>query len=116
MIAELLQVLRKLAIPVRNVRSVDEMIGADVFDRMRELRFTRLDAEVDLRFSHQLAGFFFEQRHFILGALFPVLVEAIQVIGQPGGANLQKRHAKFGKADRHALAYHAGELEQDARR
>jgi hypothetical protein len=30
-----------------------------------------------------------------------MLVEAIQVVRQPGRANLQERHAQFGKTNRH---------------
>jgi hypothetical protein len=37
MVTEVLQVFRELTIPVRNIRSVDKMLGPDVFDRMREL-------------------------------------------------------------------------------
>ena len=90
------------------------MLGADIFDRLRQLRLAGLDAEVNFGLSHQLTGFFLEQRHFDFPAFFPVLVETIQIIRQPSRADFQEGDAQFGKTQRYALADHAGKLQQDA--
>ena len=92
------------------------MLRADVIDRMRQLRFARLDAEINLGLSDQLAGLFLEQRHLEFRAFFPMLVEAIEIIRQPGRADLQEGEAQFGKPERHALANHAGKLQAGCRR
>src|SRR4030095_2801613 len=56
-ITDMLQIPRKLAVPVGNIGSEQKMIGADVVDCLRQLRFAGLDVDADFRFSQQLAGF-----------------------------------------------------------
>ena len=52
MVAKVLEVARKLAVPMRNIRGIKKMIRADVFNRLRQLRLAGFDAEVNLRFSY----------------------------------------------------------------
>jgi formate hydrogenlyase subunit 4 len=72
---------------------------------------------LELTMVHEAMILEYSGRHLAMiefGAFLPVLVETIQVIRQPGGADFQERQAELGKTHRHALADHAGELEQDA--
>ena len=50
----------------------------------------RLEAEIHFRLAHQIARLVLEQRHFMLGALLPVLVQPVQIIRQPGRADFQE--------------------------
>src|SRR6476469_11021745 len=98
---------------MRYIRSEEKMLRADVIDGICQLRFARLDAEKNVGFPHQLAGLFFEDRHLDFRAFLPMLVEAIQIVRQPGRADFQESEAEFGKSERHTLTNHAGELQED---
>src|SRR4029453_17020059 len=48
----------------------------------------------------------------MLGALLPVFIQTIQVIGQPSRADLQESQFQFWKAHRQTLANDVGKVEQ----
>src|SRR3990170_8597668 len=99
---------------MRNVRSVEKMLRADIINRGDELRFAGLDTEIHLRSPDNIAGLGLEQRHFVFTALFPVFVQLIQVIRQPSRPDLQKGELQVRKTDRQALTNDAGKLQEYA--
>ena len=112
MIAQRVKIAGELIVPVWNVGRVKEMFRSQIFYRFRQQGLTRFQAEIDFRFPDQFAGLFLQQRHLVFSALFPVFIEPIQVVRQPGCADLQEGELELGKSHRQALADDAGKLQQ----
>src|SRR5262245_59605844 len=116
MIPQVLEVLGKLAVPVRNIGGVEKVVVADVLDGLRQESFFGLETEINRGLTHHLAGFFLEVRRLELAAELPMFVHAVEPVREPAGTDFKKGQAEFGEAHRHALKNHAGEMQKDADR
>ena len=58
MIPQVLEVLGKLAVPVRNIGSVEKVVVADILDRLGQEPLLGLETKIDPGLAHYLAGFF----------------------------------------------------------
>ena len=92
------------------------MLDAYEVDGLAQQRFLALDGHLEGGFAEYIRRLLLEIRHLLLAPLLPVLVQPVEIIGQPGRADLEESHPEIGEPDRHALAHHRGEVEQDARR
>jgi len=57
-IAQRVEIAGELIVPMWNVRRVKEMLRSQILYRFGQQGFARFQAEIDLRFPHQLAGLF----------------------------------------------------------
>src|SRR5262245_2173623 len=90
MIPQILEVLGKLAVPVRNIGSIEKMVIADILDGLGQESLLGLETKIDRGLTHDLAGFFLQVRRLELAAEFPVLVHAVQPVGKPAGADFKE--------------------------
>jgi hypothetical protein len=58
MIPQVLEVLGKLAVPVRNIGSVEKVVVGDILDGLGQESFLGLKTEIDPGLTHYLAWFF----------------------------------------------------------
>jgi hypothetical protein len=59
MIPQVFEIFGELAVPVRNIGSVEKVVVADILDGLRQESLLGLETEVDPGLTHDLAGFFF---------------------------------------------------------
>src|SRR6266545_6609477 len=116
MAPQVLEVLGKLTVPVGNVGSIKKVVVADILDGLGQESLLGLETEVDPGLTHYLAWFFLQMRCLELAAQFPVLVHAVQPVGEPTGTDFKKGQAQLGEAHRHPLENYAGEVQEDADR
>ena len=114
--SKLFQIVGELRIPVRHIRGIHEMIGTEIIDSCRQLRFARFEAEVKVGLAYHVAGFFLQQRHFIFAPFFPVLIQPIEIIREPGCSDLEKCELQVRKTYGYSLADDAGELQENSPR
>src|SRR5947208_16120773 len=65
------QIVRELAVPVRNVRGVDEMFLADIAKRLRQQGLVRFKTKKDRTLAHAIARALLERGRLESAALFP---------------------------------------------
>src|SRR5215831_2045655 len=92
------------------------MVVADVAKSFREKSLFRLQAEKNRPLANAVAGTLRQKRRFDFAALLPVLVHAVQPIGQTGATDFKKGQTQFWKPLWDALKNHVGELNEDSDR
>src|SRR5256885_11429439 len=73
--AQTLEIAGELAVPMRDVGGVEQMLGPDIVDGLGEQRLLRFEADPDVRFAEDLARLLFQERHLDIAAQLPMLVD-----------------------------------------
>src|SRR2546427_1093985 len=90
--------VREDAVPVRIVRSKENLVVANSLDHIRNRLFLGLHGKEPVAMLYIFTRLFLTQRRFDFAALFPLLVHPLHPVWDPTGAALQKRDAQLGKS------------------
>src|SRR5262249_24519129 len=88
------------------------MVVPDVAESFREKSLFGLQAEKNRPLPHAVAGTLSQERRFDFAALLPLLVHAVQPIGQPGATDFEKGQTQFWKSLWDALKNHCWRTER----